>query len=205
MFIVALTGGIGSGKTEAAHIFSSLDVPIVDLDIISHQLTGPEQPLVTTIINCFGHEYATENGALDRQKMRQLVFNNSKARKQLNAIVHPAIYEEAVKQMQALKQHHYIILSVPLLTENSEYIPLIDRILAIDCNEETQIERVKRRNHLSETEIKKIIATQIPRHARLKIADDIIKNDENIEELRLKIEKLHQKYIKTCIVNKTIS
>ncbi len=205
MYIVALTGGIGCGKTEAAKIFTTLDVPIVDLDIIAHQLTAENQPLVEKITNVFGDEYATNNGALDRYKMRQLVFSNDEARAQLNTILHPAIYKEAMKQIQTLKHHHYIILSIPLLTRDSIYLTSIARVLTIDCDEETQIERVKIRSNLSEAEIKNIIAAQISRQERLELSDDIIENGGNVEELRQKVENLHQKYIKTCIVSKTIS
>jgi dephospho-CoA kinase len=205
MFIVALTGGIGAGKSEASNIFASLGVPIVDLDVISHQLTAKNQPLVNTIITAFGQAYATEEGALNRKKMRQLIFKNPDARKQLNAILHPAIHEEATKQIQRHAHAPYTILAVPLLEKDSPYFSIINRTLVIDCDESSQINRVKQRNNLSEEEIKQIIQAQAPRQARLGIADDVITNNGNIEELHSKIENLHQKYIKTCIVNKTIS
>lgn len=213
MMIVALTGGIGSGKTEAANTFAALNVPIVDLDAISHQLTAANKPLVSTITVAFGDEYATESGALNREKMRQLVFNDDEARARLNSILHPAIYKKATKQLAVLKLEHedkcegkdYAILSIPLLAEDSPYLPSIDRILTIDCDEKIQIERVKTRSKLKETVIKKIIASQVPAEIRLEMADDVIKNDGNVEELRKKVMNLHQKYIKTCIVRKTIS
>lgn len=205
MTIIALTGGIGSGKTEATSMFAELNVPIVDLDLIAHELTAANAPLVKKIAESFGDSYVTEDAALDRNKMRALVFNNDEAREKLNAILHPAIFEEAIKQVQPLQQAPYIILSIPLLTPDSPYLPLINRVLTIDCTEDTQVARVKTRSRLSEKEIKKIIATQTPRHTRLEMSDDIIKNDGNIEDLRKKVENLHQKYIKTCIVNKTIS
>ncbi|KAG1647833.1 Dephospho-CoA kinase [Nymphon striatum] len=205
LYIVALTGGIGSGKTQATNMFAVLGVPIVDLDVISHQLTAANQPLVDTIKSTFGNEYVSEDGALERTKMRQLVFNSDSARSQLNNLLHPAIFEEAFKQLKKIKNSPYAIIAIPLLKEDSAYRTIIDRVLTIDCDEDTQIDRVKVRNHLSEEEIKKIIASQVPRPVRLKMADDIIKNDGNIEELSQKVENLHQKYIKTCIVNKTIS
>lgn len=205
MFIVALTGGIGSGKSEASKIFASLGVPIVDLDIISHQLTTAKQPIVKTIAAAFGDEYITDEGALNRQKMRQLIFNDSDARKRLNAIIHPAIFTEAKKQMQKHASAAYTILAIPLLEQDGPYACLIDRTLVIDCNESMQIQRVKERSNLSAVEIKKIIKTQTPRQERLSMAEDVITNNGNIKELRSNIEKLHQKYIKTCIVKKTIS
>jgi len=205
MFTIALTGGIGSGKSEATKIFSSLGVPIVDLDIISHQLTAEKQPLVSEIAAAFGQEYISASGALDRAKMRQLVFSNDQARKQLNEILHPAIYKEAINQLRQHSDQPYAVLAIPLLEEGSIYATSIDRVLVIDCEPEKQIERVKQRSHLTEPEIKQIIEAQMPRQTRIKIADDLIENNGSIADLRSKIEKLHQKYIKTCIVSKTIS
>jgi len=205
MYVVALAGGIGSGKTQTTRFFTALGVPSIDLDVISHELTTANAPLVTEITTTFGDGYASSDGALDRRKMRQLIFNDSQARAKLNAILHPAIYQESMKQIQLLAKAPYILLSIPLLAEGSQYLPSINRILIIDCNEEVQIERVKARSQLDETEIKKIIACQTPRQKRLTMADDVIENNGNIEELREKVHNQHQKYIKTCIVSKTIS
>lgn len=205
MFIVALTGGIGSGKSEASNTFASLGIPIVDLDVISHQLTAPGQPIVRTLAAAFGQVYMTESGALDRTKMRQLVFDNPSARNQLNTILHPAILVEATKQIETHKQAPYVILAIPLLDQNSPYLTMVNRVLVIDCDEDTQISRVKQRSDLNANEVKQIIQAQIPRQARLNIANDIITNNGDINALRAKVMKLHQKYIKTCIVNKTIS
>lgn len=204
MYIVALTGGIGSGKTQATKFFTALGAPVVDLDIISHALTAAGEPLVKVITSTFGEEYAAADSALDRDKMRKLVFNSDEARLQLNAILHPAIYKEAMKQLNSI-QAPYILLAIPLLTKNSPYLPSINRVLAIDCDEDIQIQRVKTRSQLSENQIKKIITSQVPRQTRLDMADDILENNGNIEELRKKVCNLHQKYIKTCIVSKTIS
>ncbi|HSR01791.1 MAG TPA: dephospho-CoA kinase [Methylophilaceae bacterium] len=205
MFTIALTGGIGSGKSEATKIFSSLGVPIVDLDIISHGLTAEKQPLASQIAEVFGQEYISSSGALDRTKMRQLVFDNYQARKKLNKILHPAIYKEAIKQLQQYRNQPYVVLAIPLLEENSIYAASIDRVLVIDCDQQKQIERVKQRSNLTEPEIKQIIEAQMPRQSRINMADDLIENNGSVADLRRKIEKLHQKYIKTCIVSKTIS
>lgn len=204
MFIVALTGGIGCGKSEAANAFADLGVPIVDLDVISHQLTASHQSLVTQIAATFGQAYVTEDGALNRDKVRQLVFNDQGALSQLNAILHPAIYVEAVKQLQADATSPYSILAIPLLETDSSYATIIDRVLVIDCDEATQIQRVKQRSNLEEEQIKKIMKAQMSRQTRLAMADDIIENDGNINELQHKIKQLHQKYTKTCIPDKTI-
>ncbi|MCH9798717.1 MAG: dephospho-CoA kinase [Betaproteobacteria bacterium] len=204
MFIVALTGGIGSGKSEAANAFANLGVPIVDLDVIAHQLTAPNQPIVAEIATKFGQAYVTEDGALDRNKMRQLVFERSEARIQLNALLHPAIYDEAVKQLRAHTSSPYTVLAIPLLDKDGAYSTIVDKIVVIDCDEATQIERVKQRSQLDAQQIINIIAAQTPRSTRLAMADDVIENTRNIRELHQKINKLHQKYIKTCIPSKTI-
>jgi len=205
MFVVALTGGIGCGKSEATKIFAEIGVPIVDLDIISHQLTAANQPLNNVIAAQFGHEFITPEGALNRATMRKLVFSDDTAREKLNAILHPAIYDEAVRQLNGHSQNDYQILAIPLLFENDRYQSHIDRVLVIDCDEKTQIERVKKRSNLTEDEIKQIISLQTPREDRLSIADDVIENNRSVAKLREKIQAIHQKYINTCIVSKTIS
>jgi len=180
-------------------------VPIVDLDVISHQLTAANQPLVTKIAAQFGAEFVTPEGALNRAAMRKLVFNNIDAREKLNAILHPAIYNEAVSQLNSHSQAAYQILAIPLLFESVHYMPRIDQVLVIDCDEKIQIERVKLRSQLSEAEIKQIIAAQTSRKERLSIADDVIENNGSVAKLREKIQRQHQKYINTCVVSKTIS
>lgn len=201
MFIVALTGGIGSGKSTATHIFAELGVPITDVDVISHQLTAANQPLVKEIEETFGSQFITTSGALNRDAMRNLVFNDDAARAKLNAILHPAIYNEAVNALKFTKNAPYQILAIPLLFESPRYKKLINRILLIDCDEKIQIERVKARSQLSESEIIKIIRKQTSQKERLALADDVIQNDGNVEELRKKILEIHQKYINTCILS----
>jgi len=205
MYVVALTGGIGSGKSAAAKIFSELGVPVTDVDVISHQLTAANQPLVKVIEANFGSNYVTREGALNRSAMRKLIFEDASARTKLNAILHPAIYDEAIKQLQAHKDAPYQILAIPLLFESPRYSPHINRILVIDCDTKTQIERVKQRSQLSESEIIDIIKTQTSRKKQLMLANDVIENNENVEKLREKILEIHQKYINTCILSKTIS
>lgn len=203
MYIVALTGGIGSGKSEAANIFAKLGVPVVDVDAISHALTNKPTPLTASIGEAFGADYLTPHGTLNRAKMRALVFSDAAAREKLNAILHPAIYDEALKQLQTNANAPYQVLVIPLLFENSRYLPHVQRILVVDCDEATQIDRVMQRSQLSEAEIKQIIAAQTPRQERLRRADDVLKNNENLQKLTKKIEQLHKKYLKSCIVSKT--
>lgn len=203
MYVIALTGGIGSGKSTAANFFAALGVPVTDVDEISHQLTSVNQPIVNDIKTNFGNQYITPEGALNRAAMRDLVFNDAVARTKLNAILHPAIYDEALKQLQSHQDAPYQILAIPLLFESPRYAPHVNRILLIDCDEKTQIERVKKRSQLSTSEIKKIIRTQTPRKKQLLLAHDVIENNKNVENLREKILEIHQKYLNTCIVSKT--
>ncbi|PPC85721.1 MAG: dephospho-CoA kinase [Methylotenera sp.] len=205
MYVVALTGGIGSGKSEAAKIFTELGVPVTDVDVISHQLTAAKQPLVKELEVNFGSQYITPDGALDRCAMRDLVFKDKNALAKLNAILHPAIYAEAVEQLQQHVDAPYQILVIPLLFESPRYSPHIDRILVIDCDEKTQISRVKARSQLPESQITAIIEAQTSRKKRLTMANDVIENNGNVENLREKILLIHKNYINTCILSKTIS
>lgn len=202
MFVVALTGGIGSGKSTATSIFESLGVPIVDVDVIAHQLTAIGEPLVQTIAATFGADYVTKEGALNREKMRQLVFNVPQSRLKLEAILHPAIHARALQMLAINSQAPYQILAIPLLTENSRYKNSINRVLVIDCNESEQIKRTMQRSGLAESDVRNIMSAQISRKKRLALADDVIENIGNLTELRQSITKVHKKYINTCIVSK---
>jgi dephospho-CoA kinase len=208
MFVVGLTGGIGSGKSEAAKIFAELGVPVTDVDVISHALTAANQPLLADITANFGNQYITPEGALNRAAMRELVFNDASARDKLNAILHPAIYAQTLLQLETNqkllnKSLPYQILAIPLLFESPRYAAHINRILLIDCDETTQIARVKLRSKLAQADIKKIIKAQTSRSRQLKLANDVIQNMGTVAELREKILATHQKYLNTCIVSKT--
>lgn len=205
MFVVALTGGIGSGKSEAAKIFAELGVPVTDVDVISHQLTASNQPLVKEIEAHFGNKFIAPDGSLNRSAMRDLVFNDKSALAKLNAILHPAIYAKAIQQLQHQSDAPYQLLVIPLLFESPRYLPHVNRILLIDCDEKTQIERIKQRSQLTESQIMAIINAQSPRQKRLELANDVIENNENVENLQKKIVAIHKNYINTCILSKTIS
>jgi len=201
MNLVALTGGIGSGKSAATEIFLKLGVPVIDVDVISHQLTSAASPVMVKIAAEFGIEYVMENGALNRPLMRQLVFRDSYARERLNAILHPAIYEEVLKQINANQQSLYQVIAVPLLVESEQYQKLVHHVLLIDCDESLQIRRVMERSQLSEDEVMSIMHAQSSRQERIMIADTIIVNDGNLQELAKKIQDFHENYINTCIVS----
>jgi dephospho-CoA kinase len=202
MNVVALTGGIGCGKSEATRAFEALGVPVVDLDVIAHALTAAGSPLVSEVIATFGIAFATEEGALNRPLMRALVFSQPEARAKLNAIMHPAIYEEAKRQMQALASQPYQILAIPLLQESPNYRPYIQHVLLIDCEPALQLERVMLRNGLSKQEAMHIIQAQATRESRLAMADTVIDNNEDLQTFHKKIGHFHKNYINTCIVSK---
>ena len=205
MTIIALTGGIGSGKTEAANHFATLGIPVVDTDVISHALTATGQPMLSKINLALGPGFITEAGELDRAKLRTYVFDNPEARLKLEALLHPAIHAEAVNQLAQNKKNlnpAYQIVVVPLLFESQRFRTLSHRVLVIDCDEEIQIARTVARSHLSRTQVEAIMAAQVSRATRLEHADNVIENNGTRAELLEKISEFHQNFIKTCIVSK---
>ena len=193
-FSVGLTGGIGCGKTTVADMFGALGASLVDTDAIAHALTAPHGAAMPAILAEFGAGFATPEGALDRAKMRELVFADPGARARLEAILHPRI-REATAAAAAMASGPYIIFVVPLLIESGTWAERVARILAIDCSEETQVARVMARNKLSEEQVRAIMAAQASRTQRLAAADDVILNDDGIEALAPQVERLHAFYL----------
>jgi dephospho-CoA kinase len=205
MYIVAITGGIGSGKSEAAKQFAQLGVPVVDTDVIAHELTVTGSPVLSEIKHIFGTEVLNEDSSLNRGRLRAHILNDPAERLKLEGLLHPAIYERALELIEhndSKLQPQYQILVVPLLFENDRYQNVIDKILVIDCDENVQISRAMARSKLSKEEVKAIMAAQISRKARLNGADEVIENNGSLAELNEKVNKLHNKLIKTCIVSK---
>jgi dephospho-CoA kinase len=205
MYIVGLTGGIGSGKSEATRLFAQLGVPIVDLDIISHELTASGQGTLKEIAHTFGQDVLNDDGSLNRATLRHKVFADNKARKKLEAIIHPAIYNKAIEALAKNASAPYQILAIPLLFESDRYVNIINRSLVIDSDPTIQITRASKRDGVSQTEIQKVIDVQMPRIKRNSLADDIIINNGSIEDLEKKIRQLHERYINTCIFEKSNS
>jgi dephospho-CoA kinase len=201
MYIIGMTGGIGSGKTEATKLFTELGVPIVDVDIISHELTARGQVTLKEIAQAFGQDILNDDGDLNRTALRKKVFANSEARKSLEDILHPAIFNKALEALKKNASAPYQILAIPLLFESDRYLEIISRSLVIDSPIEMQITRASRRDGLLEADIQKIIGVQMSRTKRNSLADDLILNDGSIEELRQKIKQLHEKYINTCTID----
>jgi dephospho-CoA kinase len=193
-FVIALTGGIGSGKSSAAAIFRELGAAIIDTDEISHRLTAPGQAGARAVSAQFGASCLRADGALDRDRMRELVFSDPAARKKLEAILHPMIRAEVNAAVQAAHAP-YVVIVVPLLVETGAYRDLARRILVIDCSEEQQVARVIERNGLSAGAARAIMASQSSRADRLKHADDIVRNEAGLAALRAEVAALHQRYL----------
>lgn len=196
MLVIGLTGGIGSGKSTAAHIFAKLGAEVIDTDAIAHSLTAPGQPAVAAIAAAFGPQHLAADGSLDRATMRQLVFNEPQAKKQLENILHPLIRHAVKEQLALPSSAAYRIVVVPLLFETQSYSEIISRILVVDCPETQQVERAMARSRLSEDEVQAIMAAQIPRADRLAGADDVIVNDTSLENLTIQVNELHKKYLR---------
>ena len=193
-FAVGLTGGIGSGKTTVANLFAAQGAGLVDADEISRRLTAQAQPAVAEIARKFGAQFIAADGSLDRARMRNLVFADAAARKDLEAILHPLVRQETTRQIVA-STAPYVIVVVPLLIESGAYRGRMDRILVVDCVPEIQISRVIERSGLSRNEVLAIIATQASRRQRLNEADDVIHNDDGLEMLSAQVTPLHLRYL----------
>ena len=194
-YLVALTGGIGSGKTTVANEFAARGAGLVDTDEIARELTGPGTEAVAEIEQRFGAEYVARDGALDRGRMRRLAFADPRARRDLEDILHPKIRRES-QRLIARTVAPYVIVVVPLLLESAQYRGYANRILVVDCAPETQVERVMRRSGLGREEVLAIMATQVSRAERLRNADDVVNNDSSLDALELQIPPLHEKYLK---------
>lgn len=192
-FVVGLTGGIGSGKSAAAVEFERLGASVVDTDVIAHELTGTRGAALPEISRLFGKSFISAQGAMDRQKMRELAFSDPGARKKLETLLHPMIREESARRIAAAAGP-YVVHVIPLLVEGGDYRGRVDRVLVVDSPEEVQIARVRPRG-LDEGQIRKIIGVQAPRAARLQAADDVIDNGGTIDALRKQVGELHKKYL----------
>ncbi|PKM45824.1 MAG: dephospho-CoA kinase [Gammaproteobacteria bacterium HGW-Gammaproteobacteria-1] len=193
MLRVGLTGGIGSGKTMVTGLFAARGIAIIDTDHIAHDIVAHGSPLIQQLGQLFGAEVITAGGALDRSRMRQIIFNDAMKRKQLEELMHPLIRTRALEQI-AGADSAYCIVVVPLLLEKG-WQSLVDRILVVDAPQEMQLARTQQRDGLSTDEVHAIISAQISREQRLAAADDIIVNDADMEKVVLQVEQLHQKYL----------
>lgn len=191
---IGLTGGIGSGKSEASRHFATLGVPVIDTDIIARELVSRGQPALAEIAAEFGDAILDEQGNLDRARLSGIVFSDSSRRRQLEDILHPRIRDKAVALSEQCDAA-YCLIVIPLLVERARDYPL-DRILVIDTPVALQYQRIARRDGMSQQQIASILATQSDRDSRLRAADDVVVNDGDLAELHRKIDQLHRRYLK---------
>ena len=193
-YIVGLTGGIGSGKSAAAQLFEELGTTVIDTDALAHALTVPGGAAIAPIRVAFGADYLTPDKALDRVRMRELVFADAAKKRLLESILHPMIRARTSDLVEAARSP-YVILMVPLLIESGDYRRRCQRILVVDCPEQLQVERVMARSGLAGAQVRSIMANQVTRGARLAAADDVIDNSRDRAYLRRQVEALHARYL----------
>lgn len=200
IYRVGLTGGIGSGKSTVASLFKECGVLVIDSDVISHQMTQSGGIAIAAIRTTFGDDYIDASGALDRVLMRQLIFSDHAAKLKLEAILHPLIRTQILTQVDDANINStlaspYLLLVIPLLFETLNYRELVQRTLVVDCAETTQVTRTIQRSGLDEKTVRTIMASQITRAERLRLADEIIQNEGNLDALRQQVGQLHQHYL----------
>ncbi len=193
MFVVGLTGGIGSGKTAATDYLTTLGVTIVDADLASRVVVEPGKPALKAIAERFGDHVIAEDGALDRRALREIVFADPEALKALEGITHPAIGQELRNQIAASKSPYTVLVS-PLLFETSQK-DLVHRTLVIDAPAELQVKRTMARDHVPEEQVAAIMKAQLERTKRLDQADDVVENHGSLEKLHGELDVLHKLYL----------
>lgn len=199
-YIVALTGGIGSGKTTVANQFAKLGVPLVDADIIARKVVEPNSPALAAIKNRYDENIIQSDGYLNRQHLRKIIFSNESEKQWLNALLHPLIQQETQRQLQQIT-NPYVIWVVPLLFEN-KLSHLADRVLVIDVTPEEQIQRTMQRDNVNQEHVANIMQSQTSRENRLLQSDDIITNHDGESDIAEKVAALHEKYMTLAQQNK---
>lgn len=193
MLKIGLTGGIGSGKSVASNRFAELGAAVIDTDLLSRELVEPGQPALNEIVAEFGTSVLDARGHLDRARLRERVFADEAARKRLEAILHPRIRAEMLRRAER-SDAPYVVFVIPLLFETGQQ-SLVDRVLLIDVPETLQRARVADRDGLQAGQIDAILAAQTDRATRLRLADDVICNDTNLDDLENAVRALHERYL----------
>ena len=195
MHYYGLTGGIGSGKSTVARLLGELGARVIDTDEISHQLTARDGLAIPEIGETFGANYITAEGALDRARMRQLVFSDPASKMRLQNILHPMILTETKTRALMPSLAPYTLVVVPLLFESMRYRNWLQRVIVVDCPETEQIRRTMQRNGLDEAAVRAIMAQQMTRAMRLHLADEIICNDGDLDALKTRAAQLHRRLL----------
>ena len=193
MFVVGLTGGIGSGKSTVAEMFTALEIDLVDADVAAREVVAPGTPALAEIVDRFGPDILMADGSLDRRELRRVIFHQEQEKHWLETLLHPLIRRWLTQQISDRRSTYCLLIS-PLLLETGQ-AEMVDRILVVDVSVETQISRVLARDGGEERTARAIIEAQIGRSQRLKHADDIIDNELPVQSLRQRVQKLHQQYL----------
>lgn len=193
MYVVGITGGIGSGKTTVSNLFAELGVTVIDADIVAREVVEPGQPAMQQIAKEYGDAVVLPDGHLNRAAMREIVFADPSKRARLEEITHPAIRARMMEQLTTATSD-YAIMVLPLLVDTGHW-EMIDRVLVVDVDEHTQLERVMNRDHLPEHQVNAILDAQVSREERLAAADDIILNSHDIDHLQKEVAHLHAIYM----------
>jgi dephospho-CoA kinase len=194
MLAIGLTGGIGSGKSEVAGMFDQLGVPVIDADVIAHQLVEPGTEALSEIAAAFGETILTSEGTLNRARLAEIVFNRPDMKQQLEIIIHPRVREQIKAFKEAHKNEPYIIVVIPLLLESGQR-DLVDRVLVVNAAETVRIQRVLARDGRREEQIRSIMRNQADDAQRRAAANDSIDNSGSLDDLMISVRKLHQQYI----------
>lgn len=193
MLKVGVTGGLGAGKTTVSRIFADLGVPVIDTDEISRELTAAAGAALPAIRESFGNAVFLADGSLDRSALRASILKDAAAKRQLEGILHPLIRSEVGRRLAGV-QAPYVLVVVPLLVETAAYDALLDRVLVVDCSEETQLQRALARGGWSEAEIRAMLAKQASREQRLARADDVLDTECDLAALNASVAAQDQKY-----------
>ncbi|MDP7403449.1 MAG: dephospho-CoA kinase [Gammaproteobacteria bacterium] len=193
MFVVGLTGGIGSGKSTVAGMFAALEIDLIDADVAAREVVAPGTTALAEIVEHFGPDILMADGSLDRRGLRRIIFHQKQEKHWLETLLHPLIRRWLTQQISDRRSAYCLLIS-PLLLETGQ-AEMVDRILVVDVSVETQIARTLARDGGEESTVRAIIAAQIERNQRLEHGDDIIDNDLPLQTLRQRVETLHQQYL----------
>ena len=192
--VVALTGGIGAGKTVVSDCFARLGVPVIDTDIIARHIVSPGLPAYEKLIVAFGAQIVRQDGSLDRAKLRALAFSSQAKKEQLDNITHPAIYREVLSQINFIKEI-YCLVVIPLLARDSPYQQICHRVLLVSADRELRVLRVIQRGGVEREDVLKIMRYQLSDEALSGLADDVIRNNGTMDDVHQAVVSLHQKYL----------
>ncbi len=193
MLIIGLTGGIGSGKSVASDKFASLGITVVDADVASRTVVEPGKPALQEIESHFGSEIITEDGQLDRAKLREIIASDAEERKWLESVLHPRIGEQIAKEISESTSPYTLFVAPLLLETNSQ--EMCARVVVVDVPNDVQVERTAKRDKVPTDQVEQMVSAQMEREKRLEKADDVLLNTSTIEELEKKVEQLHKKYL----------